>query len=154
MIRSSWKNKRRPILVNNWEATYFDFNADKLLKIAKEAAELELDMMVLDDGWFGKRDNDDSGLGDWYVNEKKLGCTLKELADQVNEMGLMFGLWFEPEMISEDSDLYRSHPDWAMAVPGRNAIRSRSQLVLDMTREDVLSYIKERLFAIDRKSVV
>ncbi len=148
LIRSPWKNKRRPILVNNWEATYFDFNADKLLKIAREAAELELDMMVLDDGWFGKRDNDDAGLGDWYVNEEKLGCTLKELVDQVNDLGLMFGLWFEPEMISEDSDLYRSHPDWAMAVPGRNPIRGRNQLVLDMTREDVLSYIKERLFAI------
>ena len=148
LIRSPWKNKRRPILVNNWEATYFDFNADKLLKIAREAAELELDMMVLDDGWFGKRDNDDAGLGDWYVNEEKLGCTLKELVDQVNDLGLMFGLWFEPEMISEDSDLYRRHPDWAMVVPGRNPIRGRNQLVLDMTREDVLSYIKERLFAI------
>ena len=148
LIRSRWKNKRRPILVNNWEATYFDFNADKLLKIAREAADLELDMLVLDDGWFGKRDNDDAGLGDWFVNEKKLGCTLKELADKVNDLGLMFGLWVEPEMISEDSDLYRSHPDWAMVVPGRNPIRGRNQLVLDMTREDVLSYIKERLFAI------
>lgn len=148
LIRSSWKDKRRPILVNNWEATYFDFDADKLLRIAKEAAELELDMLVLDDGWFGKRDNDDSGLGDWFVNEEKLGCTLGELADQVNDLGLMFGLWFEPEMISEDSDLYRNHPDWAMVVPGRNPIRGRSQLVLDMTREDVLDYIKERLFAI------
>ncbi|MFG6384033.1 MAG: alpha-galactosidase [Lachnospiraceae bacterium] len=148
LIRSSWKNKRRPILVNNWEATYFDFNADKLLEIAKEAADLELDMLVLDDGWFGKRDNDDTGLGDWFVNENKLGCSLKELVDKVNHMGLMFGLWFEPEMISEDSNLYRSHPEWAMVVPGRNPIRGRSQLVLDMTREDVLTYVKERLFAI------
>ncbi len=148
LIRSPWKNKRRPILVNNWEATYFDFNADKLLDIAREAAELELDMLVLDDGWFGKRDHDDAGLGDWFVNEQKLGCSLKELADQVNDLGLMFGLWFEPEMISEDSDLYRQHPDWAMVVPGRNPIRGRAQLVLDMAREDVLSYIKERIFAI------
>lgn len=148
LIRSTWRDKRRPILVNNWEATYFDFDADKLLRIAREAADLELDMLVLDDGWFGKRDNDDSGLGDWFVNEEKLGCTLGELANQVNDLGLMFGLWFEPEMISEDSDLYRKHPDWAMVVPGRNPIRGRAQLVLDMTREDVLDYIKERLFAI------
>lgn len=148
LIRSKWKDKQRPVLVNNWEATYFDFNAEKLLKIAEEASELGLDMLVLDDGWFGKRDSDYSGLGDWYVNEEKLGCPLKELVDKVNGMGLMFGIWFEPEMISEDSDLYRSHPDWAMVVPGREPIRGRSQLVLDMTREDVQEYIKERLFAI------
>ena len=148
LIRSSWKDKRRPILINNWEATYFDFNAEKLLEIAKEGAELGLDMLVLDDGWFGKRDDDYSGLGDWFANEEKLGCSLKELADKVNEMGLMFGLWFEPEMISEDSMLYRSHPEWAMVVPGRKPIRGRSQLVLDMSREDVREYIKERLFAI------
>lgn len=148
LIRSSWKDKRRPILVNNWEATYFDFNADKLLKIAKEAADLEMDMLVLDDGWFGKRDNDDSGLGDWFVNEKKLGCSLKELVDKVNNMGLMFGIWFEPEMISEDSELYRNHPEWAMVVPGRKPIKGRQQLVLDMSRKDVLDYVKERLFSI------
>lgn len=148
LIRSNWKDKRRPVLVNNWEATYFDFNAEKILKIAEEAAELELDMLVLDDGWFGKRDDDYSGLGDWYVNEDKLGCSMKELADKVNELGLMFGLWFEPEMISEDSDLYRSHPEWAMVVPGRKPVRGRSQLVLDMSREDVKNYIKERLFDI------
>ncbi len=148
LIRSRWKDKRRPILVNNWEATYFDFNSEKLLNIAKEAADLELDMLVLDDGWFGKRDDDYSGLGDWYVNEKKLGCSLRELVDKVNGMGLMFGLWFEPEMVSEDSDLYRSHPEWAMVVPDRRPIRSRSQLVLDMSREDVRAYIKERMFAV------
>lgn len=148
LLRDPYHGRQKPVLVNNWEATYFDFNAEKLLKIAREAAELELDMLVLDDGWFGKRDDDYSGLGDWYVNEKKLGCSLKELADQVNDLGLMFGLWFEPEMISEDSDLYRAHPEWAMVVPGRKPIRGRSQLVLDMSREDVRHYIKERLFAI------
>ena len=148
LIRSTWKDRQRPVLINNWEATYFDFTYDKLIKIAEEASELGLDMLVLDDGWFGKRDSDYSGLGDWYVNEEKLGCSLKELAERVNDMGLMFGIWFEPEMISEDSDLYRSHPDWAMVVPGREPIRGRSQLVLDMTREDVLEYIKKRLFAI------
>lgn len=148
LIRSTWKDKRRPVLVNNWEATYFDFNADKLLAIAKEAADMELDMLVLDDGWFGKRDSDTSGLGDWYVNEDKLGCSLKELVDKVNDMGLMFGIWFEPEMISEDSDLYREHPDWAMVVPGRAPIRSRSQLLLDMSRPEVIEYVKDRLFSI------
>lgn len=148
LIRSTWKDKRRPVLVNNWEATYFDFNADKLLAIAKEAADMELDMLVLDDGWFGKRDSDTSGLGDWYVNEDKLGCSLKELVDKINDMGLMFGIWFEPEMISEDSDLYREHPDWAMVVPGRAPIRSRSQLLLDMSRPEVIEYVKDKLFSI------
>lgn len=148
LIRSTWKDKRRPVLVNNWEATYFDFNADKLLSIAREAADIGIDMLVLDDGWFGRRDSDTSGLGDWYVNEDKLGCPLKELVDKVNDMGLMFGIWFEPEMISEDSDLYREHPDWAMTVPGRAPIRSRSQLLLDMSREDVIAYVKERLFSV------
>lgn len=148
LIRSPWKDKRRPVLVNNWEATYFNFNGKILLDIAREAAGMDLDMLVLDDGWFGKRENDDSGLGDWFVNEKKLGCSLKELADKVRDLGLSFGLWFEPEMISEDSDLYRTHPDWAMVVPGREPIRGRNQLVLDMSREDVVAYLKERLFAI------
>lgn len=145
LIRSCWKDRVRPIVVNNWEATYFDFNQDKLLAIAKEAAKLNLDMLVLDDGWFGKREDDFSGLGDWYVNEEKLGGTLKELSEKVHAMGLSFGLWFEPEMISEDSDLYRRHPDWALAVPGRSPIRSRSQLVLDMSRKEVTDYLIERI---------
>lgn len=148
LIRSRWKNKRRPVLVNNWEATYFDVHGDKLLAIAKEASEMGLDMLVMDDGWFGRRDDDYSGLGDWFVNEEKLGCSLKKLVNQINGMGLQFGIWFEPEMISEDSDLYRKHPDWAMAVPGRKPIRGRSQLVLDITRQDVRDYLKESIFSI------
>lgn len=148
LIRSSWKDKRRPILVNNWEATYFDLDGEKLLAIGREAAEMGLDMLVMDDGWFGKRDDDTSGLGDWYVNEKKMGCSLSELTERINQMGLRFGIWFEPEMISEDSVLYREHPDWAMVVPGRKPIRSRSQLVLDLTREDVVDYLKTCLFSI------
>jgi alpha-galactosidase len=148
LIRSPWKNRQRPVLVNNWEATYFDFTKDKLIPIARQAAELGLDMLVLDDGWFGKRNDDNSGLGDWYVNEEKLGCSMKELAEEVNGLGLRFGLWFEPEMISEDSDLYRAHPDWAMAVPGRKPVRARNQLVLDLTRQDVVDYIKEQLFQV------
>ncbi|MDO4294978.1 MAG: alpha-galactosidase [bacterium] len=148
LIRSEWKDKKRPVLVNNWEATYFDFNAEKLLKIASQAAELGLDMMVLDDGWFGKRDNDKSGLGDWFVNEEKLGCSLRELVEKINGMGLKFGIWFEPEMISEDSELYRSHPDWALQVPGREPIRGRSQLVLDFSRKDVREYVEEKIYAV------
>lgn len=142
LIRSPWKNKKRPVLVNNWEATYFDFTGKKLLQIAQQAARIGLDMLVLDDGWFGKRDDDNSGLGDWYVNEEKLGCTLRELVEQVNEMGLQFGIWIEPEMVSENSDLYREHPDWAMTIPGRDPVRGRNQLTLDLSRREVIEYMK------------
>ena len=143
LIRSPWKDKKRPTLVNNWEATYFGFDAEKLLKIAGEAADLGLDMLVLDDGWFGKRNDDNSGLGDWFVNEKKLGCTMKELVDRVNALGLKFGIWLEPEMVSEDSDLYRTHPDWVLQIPGREPNRSRNQLVLDLSRREVREYMKK-----------
>lgn len=143
LIRSPWKDKKRPTLVNNWEATYFGFDAEKLLKIAGEAADLGLDMLVLDDGWFGKRNDDNSGLGDWFVNEKKLGCTMKELVDRVNVLGLKFGIWLEPEMVSEDSDLYRTHPDWVLQIPGREPNRSRNQLVLDLSRKEVREYMKK-----------
>lgn len=143
LIRSPWKNKKRPTLVNNWEATYFDFNAEKLLEIARQAADLGLDMMVLDDGWFGKRDDDNSGLGDWYVNEKKLGCSLRELAEEIKKLGLKFGIWIEPEMVSEDSDLYRAHPEWALTIPGRLPGRGRNQLALDLSNREVLEYLKE-----------
>ena len=143
LIRSPWKDKKRPTLVNNWEATYFGFDAEKLLKIAGEAADLGLDMLVLDDGWFGKRDDDNSGLGDWFVNEKKLGCTMKELVDRANALGLKFGIWLEPEMVSEDSELYRMHPDWVLQIPGREPNRSRNQLVLDLSRKEVREYMKK-----------
>ena len=143
LIRSPWKDKKRPTLVNNWEATYFGFDAEKLLKIAGEAADLGLDMLELDDGWFGKRNDDNSGLGDWFVNEKKLGCTMKELVDRVNALGLKFGIWLEPEMVSEDSDLYRTHPDWVLQIPGREPNRSRNQLVLDLSRKEVREYMKK-----------
>lgn len=143
LIRSPWKDKKRPTLVNNWEATYFGFDAEKLLKIAGEAADLGLDMLVLDDGWFGKRNDDNSGLGDWFVNEKKLGCTMKELVDRVNALGLKFGIWLEPEMVSEDSDLYRTHPDWVLQIPGREPNRSRNQLVLNLSRKEVREYMKK-----------
>lgn len=148
LIRGQWKYKRRPVLINNWEATYFNFDGDKLLAIARDAKELGIEMLVLDDGWFGKRDNDISGLGDWYVNEKKLKGSLKELSRKIHDMGLKFGLWFEPEMISEDSDLYRTHPDWAIKVPGRLPNRSRFQLVLDLSREEVYQAVKNMVFQI------
>ena len=105
-------------------------------------------MLVLDDGWFGKREDDNSGLGDWFVNEKKMNGSMAQLAEKIHKMGMKFGLWFEPEMISEDSDLYRAHPDWAFAIPGRVPNHSRNQLVLDMTREDVREYLLERLTTI------
>ena len=119
LIRSEYKDKKRPILINNWEATYFDFNTEKLLSIAKKAAELGIEMLVMDDGWFGHRNDDSTSLGDWYVNEEKLNGGLKHLVDEVNKLGLKFGIWFEPEMISPDSKLYEAHPDWAIQIPGR-----------------------------------
>lgn len=141
VINPAYVYKRRPIVVNNWEATYFDFNEEKLFPIIDEAAKLGIDTFVLDDGWFGKRDNDWSGLGDWYVNEKKLKGGLKTIIDRCKKNGLKFGLWFEPEMISEDSDLYRAHPDWALCKEGVEPARSRQQLVLDFTRKEVVDYI-------------
>ena len=140
--------KSRMTLLNNWEATYFDFNEDKLVNIMDEAVALGVDMFLLDDGWFGKREDDNSGLGDWFVNEKKMNGSMAQLAEKIHKMGMKFGLWFEPEMISEDSDLYRAHPDWAFAIPGRVPNHSRNQLVLDMTREDVREYLLERLTTI------
>lgn len=145
ICRGKYKTARRPILINNWEATYFNFNTEKLLDIVREAKKLGIEMLVMDDGWFGKREDDISGLGDWFVNEKKLGGKLKDLVDGVNEIGLKFGIWFEPEMISEDSDLYRAHPDWALKIPGRDPTRGRQQLVLDFSREDVRTYIFDRM---------
>ncbi len=141
VCRGKYKLIERPVLINNWEATYFEFDEEKLFNIAKQAKELGVDMLVMDDGWFGKRDDDESGLGDWFVNEKKLKGGLKALTSRISDIGMKFGIWFEPEMISEDSDLYRAHPDWAIAVPDRKPTRSRQQLVLDMTREDVREYL-------------
>ena len=137
LCRGKYRDQVRPVLVNSWEAAYFHFDCHTILKLAEEAAALGMEMVVLDDGWFGRRDDDNSGLGDWKVNEEKLGCTLGELAQKINEKGLKFGLWIEPEMVSEDSDLYRAHPDWAMSIPGRKPVRARNQLVLDFSREDV-----------------
>ena len=145
ICRGKYQFARRPVLINNWEATYFDFTDEKLLAIADEAAELGIEMLVLDDGWFGDRNSDNAGLGDWYVNEDKIKCGLKNLVEQVNAKGLKFGIWIEPEMINEDSDLYRKHPDWALKMPGRRPNRTRNQLVLDMSRPEVVDYLYERI---------
>ncbi|GHU95594.1 alpha-galactosidase [Clostridia bacterium] len=134
------QNKKRPILINNWEATYFDFDAGKLLNIAADAHKLGIEMFVLDDGWFGHRNDDNSSLGDWVVNESKLPGGLSNVVSKINKTGMEFGLWFEPEMISPDSDLYREHPDWAIALPGRVGTLCRNQYVLNLSRRDVLEH--------------
>ena len=148
VCRGKYQFAKRPVLLNNWEATYLDFTDEKLLEIADETAALGIDMLVLDDGWFGERNTDDRSLGDWFVNENKIKCGLTSLVEQINAKGLKFGLWIEPEMVNEDSELYRLHPDWAFAMPGRIPTRSRSQLVLDMSRKEVVDYIYDKISAI------
>jgi len=148
LCRGEWKQKNRPVLVNNWEATYFKFDEIKLYDIAKEAAELGVEMFIMDDGWFGKRDNDKSSLGDWFVNEKKLQGGLAPLVDKINALGLKFGIWFEPEMISPISELYEAHPDWCIHITGREKTKSRNQLVLDMSRKEVRDYLFDVMSAV------
>ncbi|MGG3452486.1 alpha-galactosidase [Paenibacillus rhizolycopersici] len=145
LCRGQFRDQERPILVNNWEATYFDFNADKIEAIAKAGSKLGIELFVLDDGWFGRRDRDNSSLGDWFEDRRKLPDGLADLAHRVKDNGLQFGLWFEPEMVSPDSDLYRAHPDWCLHVPGRRRTEARDQLVLDMSRSDVRQYLYDRL---------
>ncbi|EEH98624.1 MULTISPECIES: alpha-galactosidase [Clostridium] len=145
LIRGEYKDKKRPILINNWEATYFDFNTEKLLSIAKEASKLGIEMLVMDDGWFGKRNADNSSLGDWFVNEDKISGGLKNLVDEVNKLGMEFGIWVEPEMISGDSELFRKHPDWCIKIPGREPALCREQYVLDLSRKEILDYIYDSI---------
>lgn len=145
ICRGQYSGQSRPILVNSWEAAYFDFNGKTILQLAEDAAELGIDMVVMDDGWFGKRNDDNCGLGDWQVNEQKLGCTIGELIQRINDIGVKFGIWIEPEMVSEDSDLYRAHPGWAMQIPGRKSVRGRNQLVLDFSRKEVRDHIFEQI---------
>ena len=148
ICQGKYVHTNRPVLINSWEAAYFDFTGDTIVELAKEAKELGIDMVVMDDGWFGKRNDDNSSLGDWYVNEEKLGGTLTKLIERVNEEGVKFGIWIEPEMVSEDSDLYREHPDWAITIPGRKPVRSRNQLVLDFSRKEVRDEIFKRICAV------
>ncbi len=141
LCRGVWRDKERPVLINNWEATYFDFNEEKILNIAKKAKEAGIELMVLDDGWFGKRDSDNCSLGDWVCDRNKLPDGLESLAQKVEAMGMKFGLWFEPEMVSPDSDLYRAHPDWCIHSGNRKCSLGRRQLVLDLSRKDVRDYV-------------
>lgn len=145
LIRSSYKNKPRPILINNWEATYFDFNTDKLLDIARCAKDCGIEMLVMDDGWFGKREDDSTSLGDWFVNTDKLPGGLSYLTEELNKMGMKFGIWFEPEMVCMESKLYAKHPDWMIQIPGRTPCPSRNQYVLDMSNPDVVDYVWKML---------
>lgn len=145
IVRGSWKYHQRPIVVNNWEATYFNFSEHALLKLARKAADLGAELFVLDDGWFGSREDDTTSLGDWTVNTKKLPDGLASLSKKIHGMGLLFGLWCEPEMVSRKSQLYREHPEWLVSVPGRNPSPGRNQYLLDLTREDVRDYLFESL---------
>lgn len=141
LCRGKYRDKVRPILINNWEATYFDFNENNIKEIAKEASNLGIELFVLDDGWFGKRDDDTTSLGDWFVNEEKIKGGIGKLSKEINDMGLQFGLWFEPEMVSPKSELYKKHPDWCIHIPGRNRSTAREQLILDLSRDEVCDYI-------------
>ncbi len=145
LCRGTHRDKERPILINNWEATYFDFNNEKIKDIAKESSNLGIELFVLDDGWFGERNNDDCSLGDWFVNEEKLKGGLSSLVKDINEMGMQFGLWFEPEMISPKSKLYEEHPDWCIHIEGRVRSEARKQLILDLSREEVCDAVIEML---------
>lgn len=145
IVRDHWADRERPVLLNSWEAAYFDINEKKLLKLAKEAKKCGIELFVMDDGWFGHRDNDTSSLGDWQENRSKLPGGVKQLADKINALGLDFGIWVEPEMVNEDSDLYRAHPEWAVRVPGQSHAEGRHQMLLDLTNKDVRDHIVEAM---------
>jgi len=152
LCRGPWRDRERPILINNWEATYFNFDQEKLLQIARAAADAGIELFVLDDGWFGRRDRDDSSLGDWTPDLRKLPAGLSGLCREINALGLMFGLWMEPEMVSPDSDLYRAHPDWCLHAEGRRRTQARQQLILDMSRRDVQDYVIAAVTAVLRSA--
>ena len=141
LARGKWRDQARPILINNWEATYFDFNEEKILNIARKAKEIGIELFVLDDGWFGKRNWDNASLGDWYPNLEKLPEGITGLAGKIEDLGMKFGLWFEPEMTNKDSDLFREHPDWLLADIRRNYCHSRNQYVLDFSKPEVVDHI-------------
>lgn len=142
LVRGKYRDAYRPVLLNNWEATYFNFNEEKILALGKKAAEIGVELLVLDDGWFGKRNDDKTSLGDWFENREKLPNGIDGLAKKVNDLGLKFGLWYEPEMISPDSELCRKHPEWVLKAPERENSLGRNQCVLDLTRKDVCDYVK------------
>lgn len=145
LARGYWRDKARPILINNWEATYFDFTEERIAEIAKKAKECGVELFVLDDGWFGQRSSDKAGLGDWVANRERLPQGIEGLAERINNLGMKFGLWFEPEMVNKDSDLYRAHPDWILQTPGRTNSHGRFQHVLDFSRKEVVDAIYEMM---------
>lgn len=145
IVRGKWQHRSRPVLINSWEASYFKFNEGSLLRLAKAAKETGIELFVLDDGWFGTRNDDRQSLGDWTVNTKKLPDGLRGLSSKINAMGMMFGIWVEPEMVNENSDLYRAHPEWAVAAPDREQSLGRHQMLLDLTRSDVCDYIAQAM---------
>lgn len=148
ICRGKYKDQLRPVLINSWEACYFNFNGETLCQLAEQAAELGIELLVLDDGWFGERNDDNSSLGDWYANEKKLGMSLKSLSEKIHKKGLLFGIWIEPEMVSENSRLYRSHPEWALQIPGKKPVRGRNQLVLDFSNPEVVQYMFDSISSV------
>lgn len=148
LCRGAYKEMVRPVLINSWEAAYFNFTGETIYQLAKEAKDLGIELLVMDDGWFGNREDDNSSLGDWKVNETKLGMSLPALIQKIRDMGLKFGIWVEPEMVSEDSELYRMHPDWALMIPNRKPVRGRNQLVLDFSRKEVVNAIYEQICSI------
>ena len=154
LIRGKYKTEKRPLLINSWEAAFFNFDDEKLVNFAKEAKKLGIEMLVMDDGWFGRRNDDKSSLGDWYVNEEKLKGGLSSLIERVNAEGLKFGIWYEPEMISPDSDLFRAHPDWHVHVDNRVPMLGRNQYVLDFSREDVRENIWQQMYDVLSKNKI
>ena len=154
LARGYWRDRVRPVVINNWEATFMDFTEDKILKFAETARQLGVEMMVLDDGWFGHRDDDTSSLGDWYPDLKKLPQGIRGLAEKIENMGMKFGLWIEPEMVNKDSRLYEEHPDWVIRVPYREACHGRNQFVLDFSKEEVVDYIGDQISGILRNAPV
>ena len=154
LARGEWRDKVRPILVNNWEGTYFDFDDEKILNIARAAKEDGIELFVLDDGWFGTRNDDHQGLGDWFSNREKLQDGVEGLSHKIEELGMKFGLWFEPEMVNKNSDLFRKYPDWILHVPGRNQSHGRNQFVLDYSRKEVVDYIYNMMAEVIRNSKI
>ena len=152
LARGYWRDRPRPVLINNWEGTYFDFDEEKLFRIAREGKELGIELFVMDDGWFGRRNSDNCSLGDWTANPEKLPRGLAGLSERIHGLDMLFGIWMEPEMISPDSDLARAHPDWCLHVPGRTRTEERNQLVLDLTRKEVREYVTEAVTSVLRES--
>jgi len=145
LVRGTWRDKDRPVLINNWEATYFEFDEDKILEIARESSELGVDLFVLDDGWFGTRDTDNGSLGNWTVDKRKLPNGLRKVSEEIHNMGMLFGLWFEPEMVSKDTDLYKNHKDWIINVPGKNVSHGRNQYILDFSNKEVVDNLYQQM---------